>query len=71
MEPTPEQHAPNPEEDFPNRHCAVLFEGGSKRLALDIGHRIVENVPVFAGGQKRYDVGVLKLRSYLDLVRVG
>src|ERR1041385_5453795 len=48
------------------RHRAVLLEPVAEALALDEGHRVIEDVPHLTRGEERDDVGVLEPRSELD-----
>ena len=52
--------------DFPHRERPFL-KRVPKRFALDVGHRIVEQLSVFTRREQRHDVRVLKLRRDLDL----
>ncbi len=49
------------------RELALAIEAGAQRLALDVGHHVVEQAVDRAGGQHRQDVRMLKAGGDLDL----
>jgi hypothetical protein len=51
-----------------HRQLTLALEPGAQRLALHVGHHVPEESVGLAGVEERQDVGVLELRSELDLL---
>ncbi len=52
---------------LPDRELVVVREPGAQRLALNVGHDVVQQVTRGPRGEERHDVGVLELGREVDL----
>ena len=53
--------------DLAGGELLLPLERGAQRLALDVRHRVPEQIALLAGREERNDVRVLQLRGDLDL----